>query len=557
MRNTLTLTNPKLSIASLVLAASLMLLMGCGSRGVVDKGPEIPEDLMAMLSIRNPKDFFSDVTSVVSRTDPTGMAIKNLSGTLELYGYPNFAAFDPMRRMGFFALTPMNNGDEPEWFLMVTLDQDAPIIDNMREMGAAVVRVGSWTLAAQNPEVFDRIENIYGFAELLDTQPDEDITLRLFPRVLEQFETKIRAQAAEQILSSGYSPDRWMPYIDWILDEIGSLHAFGMGLDLSPQALKFSYAVEGRSGSHLAEMIENIVHSGALTKGASVQSGKIANFVTRTNPAAIRAYIETLYNNALAVATDADAARIRAVWENAQPLMDSVGPTSFMAFNRLSDPMHYTQLSEGPIDRERFLEAYELFYNSSWQQAMNALTASAGDIPMPQINAQLNAEVDTIEGIAISNLEFSLDPSTLDALNTADAAALAADLNHYFAIHKGAYFAASDLESLKALLANHLKGTVVANNLRDRFQFGENDFLQGNLDLAAIILQTLTELEQNGMASELWIKQLFTDAQLEMLFHGFALDRSLILETEIPVETVIQMVTRGFTLFMMQALSGG
>jgi hypothetical protein len=557
MLKTHTLTNPRLSIASLVLAASLMLLMGCGSRGVVDKGPEIPEDLMAMLSLRNPKDFFSDVTSVVSRTDPTGMAINNLSGTLELYGYPNFPAFDPLRRMGLFALTPLDNGEEPEWFLMATLAPDAPIIDNMREMGATVVSIGSWTLAAQNPAVFDRIENIYDFAELLDTHPDEDITLRLFPRVLEQFENKIRAQAAEQILSVGYSPDRWMPYVDWILDEIGSLRAFGMGLDLSPEALKFSYAMEGSSGSPLAEMIKSIAHSGALTKGASVQSGKIANFVTRTNPAAIRAYIETLYNNALAVATDADAARIRAVWENAQPLMDSVGPTSFMAFNRLSDPMQYTQLSEGTIDRERFLEAYEIFYNSSWQQAMNALTASAGDIPIPQMNAKLNAEVASLEGIAISSLEFSLDPSTLDALNTADAVALAADLNHYFAIHKGAYFAASDLESLKALLANHLKGSVVANNLRDRFQFGENDFLQGNLDLAAIILQTLTELEQNGMASEPWIKQLFTDARLDMLFHGYALDRSLILETEIPVETVIQLVTRGFTLFMMQALSGG
>ena len=148
----LPITNPKLSMLSLATAASLMLLMGCGSRGVVDKGPEIPEDLVAMLSLRNPKDFFSDVTSVVQRTDPTGMAIKNLSGTLELYGYPNFSSFDPLRRMGFFALTPIDNGDEPEWFLMATLDQDAPIIDNMRDMGATVVRMGTWTLAAQNAE---------------------------------------------------------------------------------------------------------------------------------------------------------------------------------------------------------------------------------------------------------------------------------------------------------------------------------------------------------------------------------------------------------------------
>jgi hypothetical protein len=556
MRSSLLSTHSKLSILSLAMAGSL-LLIGCGSQSIVDKGPELPEDLVAMLSLRNPKDFFSDVSSVVQRTDPTGMAMRNLTGTLEAYGYPNFPAFDPVRRMGIFALTPIGDGDEPEWFLMATVQPDAPVIQNMREMGATVVSVGSWTLVAQNPDVFDRIENIYDFAELLETQPDEDISLRLFPRALEQFEDEIRAEAHEYILSTGNLPERWMPYLDWILEEVRSLHAFGMGLDLSPTALKFSYALEATNGSPLAEMIQNITNKGSLDKGATVEAGAIANFVTRSNPKAAKAYLETLYNNLLAAAPEADAAQIRSAWKNANPLFDSMGPASFMAFDSLAQPMQYTQMSEGTIDRDRFLQAYEWLYNSSWQQAMNALMVSAGEEPTPHMNTELNAEVDSVEGIAISSLAFSFDTATLDALSAEEVAALTSDLSHYFAIHNGNYFAASDLDELKQLLTNHLKGEAVADNLRDRFQFGSSDILQGNLDLATIILQTLTELEQNGLAGEPWLKQLFTDARLDVLFHGYTADQSLIFETELPVETVIQLVTRGFTLFMMQALSGG
>jgi hypothetical protein len=555
MRSLLLSTNPKASLLAFALVGSLLLL-GCGSRTAVSQVQEIPEDLVAMISLRNPKDFFSDITNVIHQTDPSGALIKNFTPALQVYGYPDFTAFDPLRRMGIFGLTPLSEENELEWFLMATIQKDAPILQNLRAMGAAIIQVGSWTLAAQNNAVFDRIENIYQFAELLETHPDEDLTLRLFPSALSHFQPAIRNQASLQMLSSNNPPDHWVAYLDWVFTEMRGLHALGAGLDISPKNLKFSYVFEGQMGSPLATMIQNLPHQDELSAGAFIEAGKIANFVTRIQPNAVKTYLETLYHNLLAVAQSDDKKHINSVWENAAPLLENFGPTNFMAFDRLSEPMQYTQLSQGTINRERFLQAYEWFYNNSWQQAMNVVIAPTGEDPMPKMKAQLTHEADSIQGVLISNLKFNLDDSISASSNNSESTALLSDLSHFFAIHDGSYFAASELDALKKILLNYLQKDKTTNNLQNRFLFKKNDLLRGNLDLAIVILQTLTELEQNGITTEPWLNQLFTNSQLDMLFHGYVLQNNLILVSELPVDTVIQLVTRGFTLFMMQALSG-
>lgn len=537
--------------------AALTLLIGCGSRSVVDKSPEVPEDLIAMVSLRNPKDFFSDISTVIRRTDPTGMAVNQLGGMLEGYGYPLFPAFDPVQRMGVFALTPPDDSDEPEWFVMAMLTPDAPIIQNMREMGATVLRMGTWTVAAENEAVLERIENIYTFAELLETHPDEDLTVRLFPKVLRQFESKIRQQAREQLAGfTGVDSNRWMPYLDWALNEVKSLHAFGMGLNLSAESLTLSYAIDAKAGTPIGDMVKNLPSRHSLELGKFIEAGKMANFVSRNNPNAVRAYIDHLYSSLTTAASSEDALLISALWQQMEPVMDSIGPAGFFAIHRLADPMRYTQLSEANIDRERFIAAYEWFYNDAWQLGMNTLAASFGETPMPPMEVELNPEAHTHEGVSIARVSFTIDTEALDAATTTDLSSLSDDLGHYFAIHRGNYLAASELDALKALISAKAQGQAVANNLQGRFQFAPNDILQGNLDLAAVILQTLNELQENGIPAEPWLKQLFADAKLDMLFHGYTKEQSLILETELPVETIIQLVTRGFTLFMMQALGG-
>jgi hypothetical protein len=549
-------TYPKASALATAMVA-LTLLIGCGSRSVVDKSPEVPEDLIAMVSLRNPKDFFSDISTVIRRTDPTGMAINQLGGVLEGYGYPLFPAFDPVRRLGVFALTPPDDSDEPEWFVMAMLTPDAPIIQNMREMGATVLRMGTWTVAAENEAVLDRIENIYTFAELLETHPDEDMTLRLFPRVLKQFESKIRQQAREQLGEfTELDANRWMPYLDWALNEVKSLHAFGMGLNLSAESLTLSYAIDAKAGTPIGDMVKNLPSRHSLELGKFIEAGKMANFVSRNNPNAVRAYIDHLYSSLTTAASSEDALLISALWQQMEPVMDSIGPAGFFAIHRLADPMRYTQLSEANIDRERFIAAYEWFYNDAWQLGMNTIATSFGETPMPPMEVELNPEAHTHEGVSIAQVSFTIDTEALDAVTTTDFSSLSDDLGHYFAIHRGNYLAASELDALKALISAKAQGQAVANNLQGRFQFAPNDILQGNLDLAAVILQTLNELQENGIPAEPWLKQLFADAKLDMLFHGYTKEQSLIVEAELPVETIIQLVTRGFTLFMMQALGG-
>ncbi|MDV7399619.1 hypothetical protein RZS08_49855, partial [Arthrospira platensis SPKY1] len=106
-----------------------------------------------------------------------------------------------------------------------------------------------------------------------------------------------------------------MPYLDWALNEVKSLHAFGMGLNLSAESLTLSYAIDAKAGTPIGDMVKNLPSRHSLELGKFIEAGKMANFVSRNNPNAVRAYIDHLYSSLTSAASSEDALRISALWQ--------------------------------------------------------------------------------------------------------------------------------------------------------------------------------------------------------------------------------------------------
>lgn len=262
---------------------SALLACSASFLPVTAQATETPDEVIATVQLPPIPELASKLLEVARAIKPGPETEMQAMMVLAPFGYPAFPGISAQEHPTVVFLKPEMDGGEPAVVILAKLTADAPLRQNLVNMGIPSKDIDGWILISPNPMSLERVSEVESLVALSRRPQAQDITATLFigPDRAEQW----FAAMAQEMDAEGETEAQAKELMRGIGQRVGNLSEVSYGLNLSSETLGFALGAVALADTPEADFF-NGGHSGNIVE--------VAKLLPADRPLIMQAYFDML-----------------------------------------------------------------------------------------------------------------------------------------------------------------------------------------------------------------------------------------------------------------------
>ena len=430
-----------------------------------------------------------------------------------MLGDPTFGSFDPNENVGIYMFDNFTDDDEPTFLGLLKLTANSPTAAALKKnKGITLQDYKGWTVVTNHPKTINKIGNLDPLLKHAREKASQDIEVGVFvsglmgnafiKKSIDEGLDELRKQKDE----TGFAKNG-AALAEMILTEVQDIQTASITLNLGNDAINAAVNIHAAKDSSLGKLL-SAKSGGKVPEGILIPQTGFISGVFAYDPQAFMTYWNGLATRALNKTDGKIAKMIRQVDQMVKeslPLYSGTGAFAMempLATEVKLISVNATTSTDAQL--VKYLESAGEYTDAlleSMMQAIGAVTGDLEDLDLGELmdyNVSVKANADNIGGTPVHTMtqKTKVDDEQVT------------DMTYFYAISNGNLLAATDKESMSALLKRSKTGKAVKNHVKTELpsgtisagQINGKDYLE--MMLGTLMLQVGTD-EDNPIREKL------------------------------------------------------